>query len=136
MVPVVDWLATLEPPWESTPFVVGPEGALKVYLPWQMVFYLLGGLLGGVVGSLMTKPKDKKELDDFYALLRTPVQPEEQPVVPCRLPEGVVAPPRRVFLPNSSLELPIPSTRAVAGFLIGWACVGLIVGSVWWFIAE
>lgn len=133
--PVVDWLATL-PSLESAPFVTGPEDAREVYLPWQMLFYLFGGLLGGVVGSLLTKPKDEKELDDFYALLRTPVQPEEQPTIPCTLPEGVVPSPRRVLFPNSSLELPIPSKRAVAGFLIGWACVGMIVGAVAWFIAE
>jgi Na+/proline symporter len=133
--PVVEWLATL-PALESAPFVVNAKGGQAVYLPWQMLFYLLGGLLGGLLGSLLTKPKDKQELDDFYALLRTPVQSEEQPTIPCTLPEGVVAPPRRVFFPNSSLELPIPSKRAMAGFLIGWACVGVIVGVVAWFIAE
>ncbi len=133
--PVVQWLATL-PALESAPFVVGAVPAAKVYLPWQMLFYLFGGLLGGVVVSLCTKPKDKESLDRFYALLRTPVKPEEQPTVPCTLPEDAVVPPRRVFFPNSSFEIPIPTRNGLIGFLTGWACVGLIVGAVAVFIAE
>jgi len=133
--PVVQWLATL-PSLESAPFVIGAGAAAKVYLPWQMLFYLFGGLFGGVVVSLVTKPKDKESLDRFYALLRTPVKPEEQPTVPCTLPEGTVVPPRRVFFPNSSFEIPVPTRNGLIGFLIGWACVGLIVGGVAVFIAE
>ncbi len=133
--PVVDWLATL-PAVDSSPFVVGAPGSLKVSLPWQMLFYLAGGLMGGVIVSLLTKPKDEETLNRFYALLRTPVTPEEQPVVPCTLPEGTIVPPRRVFFPNSSFEIPIPTKRGLAGFLIGWGCVAVIVGAVRAFIAE
>jgi len=133
--PVVGWLATL-PALESAPFVIGSGEAARIYLPWQMVFYLVGGLIGGVAVSLATEPKDEESLDRFYALLRTPVKPEEQPVVPCTLPEDAVVPPRRVFFPDSSFEIPIPTKRGLLGFLIGWACVGLIVGGVAVLIAE
>ena len=133
--PVVEWLATL-PALESAPFVIDGKGGPKIYLPWQMLFYLFGGLIGGVVASLLTRPKDDADLDRFYALLRTPVKPEEQPTVPCTLPDDAVVPPRRVFFPNSNLEIPIPTRRGLQGFLIGWACVGLIIGAVAMFIAE
>ena len=42
-----------------------------------MLFYLSAGLLGGVIVSLLTKPGEKEKLENFYALIRTPVQPGE-----------------------------------------------------------
>ncbi|MHC4356300.1 MAG: sodium:solute symporter family protein, partial [Planctomycetota bacterium] len=64
----------------------------EVYLPWQMVFYLSVGLVAGIVVSLLTKPVSGKKLDNFYALVRTPVTPGEQPAVPCTLSEDAVVP--------------------------------------------
>jgi len=48
-----------------------------------MIFYLSVGLLVNVVVSLFTKPVDKEKLDNFYALVRTPIKPGEQVAVPC-----------------------------------------------------
>ncbi|MHC4169913.1 MAG: hypothetical protein ACYSWQ_23440, partial [Planctomycetota bacterium] len=64
----------------------------EVYLPWQMVFYLSVGMVAGIVVSLLTKPVSGKKLDNFYALVRTPVTPGEQPAVPCTLSEDAVVP--------------------------------------------
>lgn len=99
----------------------------EVYLPWQMVFYLLVGVVAGIVMSLFTKPVASKKLDNFYALVRTPVTPGEQPAVPCTLSEDAVIPEKRNIFPNTNLEFQIPSRTSVVGFLIGWACVAVIV---------
>jgi Na+/proline symporter len=104
----------------------------RLYLPWQMVFYLGAGLVVGVVVSLLTRPVSEGKLEHFYALLRTPVKPGEQVAVPCTLPAGTVVPPKRTLLPNTSWEIPVPSAVGMLGFLFGWVCVGLFLWVVYW----
>jgi len=116
---------------ESLRFIMVKSTGPEIYLPWQMVFYLAAGLIVGIVVSLLTKPVSKERLDNFYALLRTPVEPGEKVSVPCTLPEGAVVPERRNFFPNTSLEIPIPSLTSVLGFLAGWGCVAVIIYSVY-----
>jgi len=103
----------------------------EIYMPWQMVFYLSGGLVAGIVVSLLTKPVDGEKLDRFYALARTPVAPGEKVDFPCTLPGDAVVPPKRNIFPNSSLEIPVPSVTSVIGFLAGWACVAVIIYAVY-----
>ena len=103
----------------------------EVYLPWQMVLYLSGGLVAGIIVSLLTKPVSEDKLERFYALIRTPVQPGEKVTAPCTLPVGAVVPAKRNFFPKSSLEIPIPSFLSVAGFAVGWACVAAIIYAVY-----
>ncbi len=98
----------------------------KLYLPWQMVFYLSAGLLAGIVVSLLTKPVPGTKLENFYALLRTPVRPGEQVAVPCTLPADAVVPVRRNLFPSRTLEIPMPSRTGILGFLAGWACAGIL----------
>jgi Na+/proline symporter len=98
-----------------------------LHLPWQMVLYLAAGFLAGVVASLLTQPAATEKLERFYALLRTPVRPGEQVAVPCTLPADASVPARRNLLPNSRLEIPVPSRTAVLGFLVGWVCVAALV---------
>jgi len=119
-------------PWADVPFVVLKNGSLEMFLPWQMVFYLSVGLAAGILVSLFTRPVDKEKLDRFYELARTPVASGEQIAQPCMLPAGVTPAPRRVLLPNSSFEIPIPSWTSILGFLAGWAVVG---GIIYGFIA-
>jgi Na+/proline symporter len=107
--------------------VVPKETGPEMYLPWQMIFYLTAGILAGIIGSLLTKPLPEKRLDDFYALLRTPVRPGEKIAASCTLPEGVVPAPRRNLLPFKSLEIPVPSKESVVGFLISWAVVAVLI---------
>ena len=108
-------------------FVVEKEGALEMYLPWQMLFFLTVGFLVGVVVSLFTKPVPKEKLDTYYALTRTPIRKGEQVTQPCTLPQDAEVPPRRVFFPNTSLEIPIPERISLWGFVIGWAFVVAII---------
>jgi hypothetical protein len=118
----------------SLKLVVVKDTGPEMYLPWQMIFYLSAGILGGIIGSLLTKPLPEKRLDDFYALLRTPVQPGEKPSASCILPEGVIPAPRRNLLPCKSLEIPVPSKVAVIGFLASWALAVLLIYAVYFIV--
>jgi Na+/proline symporter len=126
----ISWLGSLSMA-ESLTFIFVKNGVPEVYLPWQMVFYLSAGTIVGIVVSLFTKPVAKEKLDNFYALVRTPVKPGEQVSVPCTLPDNAVVPEKRNIFPNTSLEIAIPSRTSVVGFLAGWACVAAIIYSVY-----
>lgn len=89
------------------------------------------GLIAGVVASLLTKRVAAEKLDNFYALVRTPIKPGEQAPAPCTLPADAVVPEKRNVFPNTSLEIPIPSLTSVLGFLAGWGCVAAIIYSVY-----
>ena len=118
------------PQLEAAPFVWGPEGEQAIYMPWQMVFYLVVGTLVGIVVSLLTKPVAEEKLDNFYALTRTPIVPGEELGEPCTIPQGTETLPRRNLLPFKSLELPVPSRTSVIGFVVGWVCVAALIGAV------
>ena len=100
-------------------------------MPWKMILYLGSGLISGIVVSLLTKPVATKKLENFYALIRTPITPGEQVDKPCTLPAGTAVPERRNIFPNTSLEIAIPSRISIIGFLIGWVCVAAIVCTVY-----
>jgi len=99
----------------------------ELSLPWQMILYLGAGLVGGIVVSWFTRPVAKEKLENFYALIRTPITPGEQVDEPCTLPAGAVVPEKRNLFPNTNLEIAIPTRMSVLGFLAGWACVVAIV---------
>ncbi|MBN2377641.1 MAG: sodium:solute symporter family protein [Sedimentisphaerales bacterium] len=111
-------------------FVMHKDTGSVIYLPWQMIFYLVGGTLSGIFVSLFTKPVAREKLDNFYALIRTPIAPGEQISIPCTLPADAVVPKKRVIFPNSNLEFMIPSLTSVIGFLAGWGCVAAIIYAV------
>ena len=127
----VSWIGAL-PMAEQMRFVFVKNGIPEVYLPWQMVIYLSAGTIAGIAVSFITRPVAREKLENFYALVRTPVRPGEQVENPCTLPEGAVPPPRRNLFPNTNLEIAIPSRSSVIGFLIGWGCVAAIIASVYW----
>jgi hypothetical protein len=89
-----------------------------------MLLYLVGGFIAGIVVSLLTKPVSEEKLNNYYALIRTPITPGETIPAPCKLPVDAVVPPKRSFFPNTSLEILIPSRTAILGFLVGWLIVG------------
>lgn len=112
---------------------VGSHVITDMSLPWQMILYLSVGLIAGIGVSLFTKPTNPENLERYYALLRTPVLTEEgNPGEPCQIPQGMIPLPRRVIFPSTQLEIPVPSKRALSGFLIGWFCVITIILGVYW----
>ncbi len=112
------------------------EGVWSLWLPWQMIAYIVVGFAAGIIASLLTQPVPTRKLNRYYQLLRTPVAPNEFITEPCTLPEGVEPGPRRVFFPESNWEIPIPSRRGVIGLIAGWACVFAIIGAVAIWIAN
>ncbi len=105
-----------------------------VSLPWQMVCYLLVGLITIIVVSLFTRPMDKAGLDSFYECLRTPIAPNEPETEPFTLPEGVEPAPRQVWLDHPDFEFPRPTLIGVVGFFAGWAAVGLLIAVFLWIV--
>ncbi len=52
--------------------------AEKRYLHFRALAFLPAGILALIIGSLLGKPLPKKKLDDFYALITTPVGREHE----------------------------------------------------------
>jgi Na+(H+)/acetate symporter ActP len=111
--------------------VVESKGKLAIYEPWQISSYLGTGLIAGILVSLLTPAVSSERLQRFYALTRTPIQPNEQIEEPCTLPTGVEPAARPMLVTAFGLEIPRPSATSVLGFVVGWVCVlALIAGFV------
>jgi Na+/proline symporter len=108
-------------------FVIEKTAGPEVYLPWQMIFYLVAGIGAGVITSFLTRPVDEEKVDRFYALTRTPVLEGEEFKAPCELPDGVEPAPDRKLFPNTGLELQVPSRVSIIGFLGSWVFVAGII---------
>lgn len=106
-----------------------------VYLPWQILFCSTTASLSGIVVSLFTPPVSANKLNRFYQLSRTPVQPGEEVLQPCTLPETTPRVDRRMLLTAGGLELPKPSKTSTIGFMVAWIFVGGIVGAFNWIVS-
>jgi len=125
----ISWLGNL-PYADTLRFIFIQNNKPEVYMPWQMLFYLGAGTIAGIVVSLLTKPVPDEKLDNFYALIRTPVKLGEKVLEACTLPDDAVVPPKRTLFFNTSFEIMIPSRTSILGFLLGWICVSAIVATV------
>jgi Na+/proline symporter len=123
----VNWVESLDLA-ESLRLVVDSGIEQAIYEPWQITFYLGAGLLAGIIVSLLTPAVETQRLDRFYALTRTPVQPGEEIEEPCTLPKGIEPIPRPMLISFGGLEIPKPSATSMAGFVVGWICVGALIG--------
>ena len=108
-------------------FITADGGKMAVYLPWQMIFYLVIGSVTGIVTSLFTAPVSKERLARFFALTRTPIRPGEEIKEPCVLPEGTREAPPDYLFTRWGLMIPRPSAIGIAGFFGSWALVAAIV---------
>jgi hypothetical protein len=124
----VDWLASF-PLVMQLHFVVFRDGANIIYLPWGNLFFIVSGIIAGVGVSLLTSPTAQEKLDNFYALIRTPVITGEQVDAPCTLPKGGNKPLVSLLFPNSNFMFFKPSLAGVLGFLAGWGYVALLIGT-------
>lgn len=130
----IDWVQQL-PIAQSWRLIFLRDGQPEIYLPWQMIFYLCLGTLAGVLASLLTPKVARQRLEQFYALIRTPISPGEEVKTPCTLPTNAVTPPPRKLIPLESFEVYVPSKQMMAGFLAGWVAVALLIGSFLWLIS-
>lgn len=126
----VSWLQTL-PACDAMKFVVTKGGESIMYLPWQMLFYLIAGTVAGVAVSLVTKPVQQDRLDKFYALVRTPVRPGDKITTPCTLPADLPPAPRRNLIPSKNWEIPVPSKGAITGFVAAWGFVAVLIYTIY-----
>ncbi|MBN2312977.1 MAG: sodium:solute symporter family protein [Sedimentisphaerales bacterium] len=106
----------------------------KLYLPWQMILYLSAGFVVMIAVSLFTKRVPSENLDRFYACLRTPIGPDEPESEPFTLPAGMQPGPRNALIQHPDFEIPRPTLIGIGGFLVAWAGVGLLIGTVFWII--
>jgi len=129
----IDWIDSL-PIAEPLRFIFVDNGTPEIYLPWQMIFYLSAGALTGVIVSLITPSTNKERLERYYALVRTPVVPNEHVEQPCTIPEGSETLPPRKLIPVNWLEVYVPSPRMIGGFLAGWCGVALLIWVFLWLV--
>ncbi|GMV92443.1 MAG: sodium:proline symporter [Candidatus Hydrogenedentota bacterium] len=106
----------------------------KFRVSYQMAVYLMAGFGSCILVSLFTKRVPDKKLDRVFECLRTPIQPNEPHLEPFTLPPGVEPPPPRKLINHPDLEIPMPSAVGMAGFIVIWGLVGLLVGSVYWIV--
>lgn len=107
----------------------------KMYLPWQMIFYLTSGLITLIVVSLFTRPVAREKLDRLYACLRTPIAKDEPETAPFTLPPGVEPSARRPWIRHRDFEIPKPDKISLIGFFAGWVAVGILVALFYWVLS-
>ena len=116
---------------DNARFVVEKATGAEIYLPWQMIFYLITGICTGIAVSLFTQPVEKQKLDNFYALARTPVLAHESFISkPCTIPENVTVPKAKKLFSINNLEILRPSKISIIGFIVSWVFVAILVGSM------
>jgi Na+/proline symporter len=88
---------------------------------------ILAGLVGGVFGSLLTKPPRREVIEEFFKRIYTPIGAEDR--LKLSLDEAVPASQRLVTA--GGLFIVKPSAQSVIGFLVTLAiclgCVGVMV---------
>ncbi len=107
-------------------------GAVRTALSWQYVMILGSGAIVGIATSLLSRRTSEEKLDHFFRLIHTPVREGEQVSAPCTLPENPEPAETRKLIPLKDIEIPWPSKVGMAGFLIAWVCVGLLVWLTRW----
>ncbi len=111
----------------ETMFALNTAGeVVKIHDVWQNVIYISAGVISGGVVSLITPRMSKEKLDHFFDLIHTPIRPGEHVEVPCTLPENPL-PKVDKFNFHPDIEIAKPSFVGMTGFILAWACVGLII---------
>jgi len=117
----------------SLPEVMLFKGQLS--LPWQMIIYLTFSLFTMIIISIITKPRDKEDLDRVYECLRTPVLPGEPEVEPLTLPTTTKPAPRTVLINHPDFEINKPSKESVMGFIGAWIAVAILIKLFIWLVS-
>ena len=99
-------------------YVLDCERAVTVGMP------ILAGILGGVLGSLITKAPDKEKIDNFFKRIYVPIGAEKD--LDLSLDQAV--PPSQRLCTAGGLFIVKPSRQSWLGFLITLAiCIGCVV---------
>lgn len=106
----------------------------EISLPYQILTFLTIGSLVGIITSFFTKPVKEERLNQFYGLLRTPVDEPEELVEEMQLPEGKEFTPENKLINLPNWELQKPKKEAVKGFIMATFVVAALVGILLWII--
>lgn len=96
---------------------------------WQMVFVLSATVLSGVLTSLLTRRQSDMQLDRFFLLLQTPVEANEDVIIPCRVPENSTR--RDSVIEIGDWQFPKPTRLGMMGFGLAWLAVFGIIAITW-----
>ena len=88
-----------------------------------------------IIISIITKPRDKENLDRVYECLRTPVLPGEPEVEPLTLPITTKPAPRTVLINHPDFEINKPSKESVMGFIVAWLAVAILIKLFIWIVS-
>lgn len=130
----IGWLGSL-PIAESWRLLWHEGDKTVVYMPWQILLYMVAATTAGIVVSLFTRRVPEEKLNRFYELTRTPVEADEKIAEPCMLPESTLPSKRRMLLTAGGLEIPMPSVTSVVGFAVAWLCVVILIGGFIWIVS-
>lgn len=122
----VQWISSL-PFADSLHLVHNGE----IHKPWVILFFIFGGALLGIIVSLMTKPVEKTKLDNFYGLLRTPVDKPEVLEEPGKLPAGMEFAKERKLINHPQMEIQKIPLKSIMGFIWAFLSVSVLVVLLW-----
>lgn len=127
---VIAWVGAL-PGAEALQFIWPENGRDAIYLPWQILGYMVCAVAAGLAASTISPRVPEAQLDRFCRLIRTPVRPGEIVLAPCTVPAESESGERPVLYRGLGFELPRPSNTSIAGFMTGWLCVALMILGFW-----
>ena len=137
----IDYLPSIfrEALWDAVPLTkstildaAGNVHKVQTRVPVQMLMYIVGGAIAGIVVSLLTQRTPEGKLDHFFTLIRTPVRPGEHVENPCTLPENPLPAETGKLIPVDDIEIPYPSAVGMIGFILAWFGVAILVGLTAW----
>ena len=105
---ITAWLITARLGWDA------PQ-RIALVVPLQFVLT--------IIVSYFTPPMPKEQLEPFYAKLHTSVAEEETG-------EKITTP--RKLINHPDIELPRLNLVDIAGFIVAWGLVAVLIGLLWW----
>ena len=102
------------------------EYTAALSMAWRTGLPLAAGALGGLAGSLLTRPPRAERTDPFFRKIYTPIGQEDR----LALPLDQAVPPSARLLTAGGLFLVKPSRQSWVGFLVALAICLALLGSM------
>lgn len=117
------------PAFSDLMFLQEPSGPVMIDA-WKIACILSGGLICGIIASILTDPQQDDQLEHFYRVIRTRVAPDESDYADQYTPpEDAELVPAVSFF---GFQFPGPTAGGTVGFLIAWVVViVMIIGTKW-----
>ncbi len=105
------------------------DGVPELADAWQILFFLTATIVSGVFAAMVTQQQSPMQLDRFYTLLQTPIEPGENVIIPCRVPENSTR--RNPVIEIGDWVFLKPTASGMLGFGLSWLAVLAIIGITW-----